>query len=406
VLHTLALTLVLSAAPDADKSAAALKDLAAALAERPADPAKLADKPFAAVPLTKADAAKAREAIWAAHVAARKLDRAEELKAKKLTDGKLEMPYDYKSFGKAPAGGPSLWISLHGGGNAPKAVNDGQWENQKKLYTPDEGIYLAPRAPTNTWNLWHEGHIDRLFARLIEDFVAVEGVNPDKVYVLGYSAGGDGVYQIAPRLADRWAAASMMAGHPNDASPLSLRNVPFALQVGGNDGAYNRNKVAAEWGKKLDELEKTDPMGYAHFVKIHEGKGHWMNLEDKAALPWMAKRTRNAIPETVVWKQSGTTHDRSYWLAVPPGTAKGGSLVTATRAGNAVDITAVENVATLVVRFDDRMQDLDKPVAVKLKGKEVFAGILSRTAGTLLRTLADRGDPTLMFDAETTVEVK
>ena len=35
-------------------------------------------------------------------------------------------------------------------GNAPARVNDGQWENQKRLYRPKEGIYLAPRAPTNT----------------------------------------------------------------------------------------------------------------------------------------------------------------------------------------------------------------------------------------------------------------
>ena len=41
--------------------------------------------------------------------------------------------------------------------------------------------------------------------------------------VVGYSAGGDGVYQLAPRMADSWAAAAMMAGHPNGVSPLSLR---------------------------------------------------------------------------------------------------------------------------------------------------------------------------------------
>ena len=109
--------------------------------------------------------------------------------------------------------------------------------------------------------------------------------------MLGYSAGGDGVYQLAPRMADYWAGAAMMAGHPNGVSLLSLRNVPFALQVGGNDAAYNRNKVGKEYGEQLDKLQKDDPKGYEHFVKIHEGKGHWMNLEDKAALPWMAKFT-------------------------------------------------------------------------------------------------------------------
>jgi poly(3-hydroxybutyrate) depolymerase len=122
--------------------------------------------------------------------------------------------FDYKIFGERPADGRSLYISMHGGGNAPARVNDQQWKNQVGLYKPAEGVYLAPRAPTNTWNLWHEPHIDTLFEQLIRAAVLFEGVNPNKVYIMGYSAGGDGVYQLAPRMADRWAAAAMMAGHP------------------------------------------------------------------------------------------------------------------------------------------------------------------------------------------------
>lgn len=125
-------------------------------------------------------------------------------------------------------------------------------------------------------------------------------MNPNKVYVLGYSAGGDGVYQLVPRMADHWAAAAMMAGHPNGVSPLSLRNVPFALQVGSDDAAYNRNKVGKEYGEQLAKLRTDDPKGYEHFVKIHEGKPHWMGGEDKVALPWVAKFARNPVPEKVV----------------------------------------------------------------------------------------------------------
>jgi poly(3-hydroxybutyrate) depolymerase len=390
------------AAPDADKSSAAVE----ALRKHLADGAPVADEPFAAVPLTKADAAIARELLWKAHAERVRKDRAAELKDRKLVDGKREMPFAVRAFGEKPAAGHSLWLSLHGGGNAPARVNDGQWENQKKLYKLDEGLYVAPRAPTNTWNLWHEEHIDRLFARLIEDFVAIEGVDPDRVYVLGYSAGGDGVYQLAPRMADTWAAAAMMAGHPNDASPLGLRNVPFALQVGARDAAYNRNKVAAEWGEKLKELQKADPGGYEHFVKIHEGKGHWMNLEDAAALPWMAKHRRNPTPDRVVWKQSTVTHDRFYWLAVPPGSAKAGALVEVKRSGQTIEVTAAEGVAKLLVRLDDRMADLDRPVTVTHQGKTLFEGPAHRTIGTMAKTLAGRGDPKLVFDAEVTVEVK
>ena len=394
-----------SAAPEPGKSAAALKALTMALAAKPTSLHDVAAKDFAQVPLTKMDAMAARGLLLNAHVEMIRRDRAEEIKNRVLKDGKLEMPFFYKTFGKKPAGGRSLWISLHGGGGAPKQVNDSQWENQKKLYSIEEGIYLAPRAPTNTWNLWHEAHIDRLFGRLIEGLIVLEEVNPERVYVLGYSAGGDGVYQIAPRMADYWAGAAMMAGHPNGVSLLSLRNVPFALQVGGKDSAYNRNKVGKEYGDQLENLHKDDPAGYEHFVKIHAGKGHWMNLEDKAALPWMAKFTRNSTPERIVWKQTGVPHDRSYWLAVPSDQMKANSLVVARRDGQTVQITAAEKVAKLLIRFDDRMANLDKPITVTHAGKNLYVGTPSRSIAVLLKTLNGRGDPKLMFDAEVSVEL-
>lgn len=392
-------------AADAGKSAEALKALQLEL-KSSTSLAGLADKDFAKVPLTKTDAAAAREALWKGHIAIIRKERADEVKDRVLKQGKLEMPFFYKTFGDKPKNGRSLWISMHGGGGAPKEVNDRQYENQKKLYTVDEGIYLAPRAPTNTWNLWHESHIDVLFNRLIEDLIVLEDVNPDRVYLLGYSAGGDGVYQMAPRMADSWAGAAMMAGHPNGVSLLSLRNVPFALQVGGNDAAYNRNKVGKEYGELLDKLQKEDPKGYEHFVKIHEGKPHWMNLEDKVALPWMAKYTRNPIPERVVWKQTGSPHDRSYWLAVPTKDAKGDSFVIADRKEQTIEITKAEKIETLLIRLDDRMADLDKSVSVNYSGKELFAGSVNRTIAVMVKTLAGRGDPKLVFDAEVSVSLQ
>jgi len=362
-------TPLVGAPPDAGKSAAALKALEAAIAAKPSSVAELAAKDFASVPLTKVDAQSARARIWEWHAAFVRNERAQEIKDKILKEDNLVMPFDFKVFGEQPKEGRSLWISMHGGGNTSAKVNDGQWRNQIRLYTLDEGLYLAPRAPTNTWNLWHESHIDRLFTRLIEDLIVLEDVNPDRVYLLGYSAGGDGVYQLAPRMADSWAAAAMMAGHPNGVPLLSLRNLPFALQVGGKDAAYNRNKVAREYGEMLAKLQKDDPKGYTHFIKIHEDKAHGMGGEDKVALPWMAKFSRDPIPTRVVWKQSGTAHDRFYWLAVPSKEAKNDSLVIAERDGQTIDIKTVEKVGKLLVRVDDRMVDLDEPVTVKHEGK-------------------------------------
>lgn len=389
----------------ASKPGTILENLEKSLNEPSLDFKKISEQPFTNEPMDSKTANLAKEMILKAYKKQIQKDRGKELSEKVFRDGKLEMPYDFQIYGEKPSTGRSLWISLHGGGGAPKQVNDQQWQNQKKLYKPEEGIYLAPRAPTNTWNLWHEPHMDRLFNKLVESLIATQDVNPNKVYILGYSAGGDGVYQMAPRMADYWAAAAMMAGHPNGVSLLSLRNVPFALQVGANDSAYNRNKVGTEYGEALQKLQKNDPGGYENLVKIHEGKGHWMNLEDKIAIPWMAKYSRNPIPQKVVWKQTGVPHIRSYWLAVPTMDMANDSLIMAEYKGQTVEISKVEKIRTVLVRFSDKMMDLDKPITITYQGQKVFEGKVNRLIKNQIQTLQGRGDPMLVFDAEVSVSI-
>jgi hypothetical protein len=296
-------------------------------------------------------------------------------------------------------------FSMHGGGGAPKAVNDSQWENQKRLYTLKEGVYVVPRAPTDTWNLWHQDHIDPLFDRLIENLVVFEDVNPNRVYLMGYSAGGDGVYQLAPRMADRFAAAAMMAGHPNETSPLGLRNLPFTIHMGGRDAAYNRNQTAADWAKSLAALQKDDPQGYTHLVKIYPDKGHWMDREDAVAIPWMYQYQRAPLPERIVWKQDDVTHRRFYWLALDDEQRKAGAEVIAVRSGQKIDLKS-EQVERLRVRLNDDMLDLDQPVTFTRAGEVLVTKPVERTIATLARTLAERGDPLAIYSGEIEVVLK
>lgn len=354
--------------------------------------------------LSKAEATKVTRGLLKQHTESLLADRKAEMDSQVIKLGDLKMPFWYKTFGEAPKDGRSLFISLHGGGGAPAAVNDQQWENQKRLYTLKEGVYLVPRAPTNTWNLWHQSHIDRFFTRLIENLIAFENVNPNRVYVLGYSAGGDGVYQIGPRMADTWAAASMMAGHPNDAKPDSLLNTPFSIQVGASDAAYKRNQVALQWGQLLDELRNKSPTGYEHFTKVRAGKGHWMDREDAMAIPWMAKYTRNPLPRRIVWLQDAETHQRFYWLAVRGESIKGRSRIVANLAGQTVTIEN-STVPEIVVLLNDKMLDLDQEVTVLYGGQTLYQGLVARQQKVIARTLGERGDPASLFCAEIAVKI-
>jgi dienelactone hydrolase len=351
-----------------------------------------ADAPELQAALTKDVAARVAALLAADRAGRLAAERKDELEKKSLKVGDKTLRWLEKTFGEAPADGRSLWISMHGGGGAPPQVNDQQWQNQIRLYEPAEGIYIAPRAPTDTWNLWHEGHIDPMFQRLIEDHVALRGVNPDKVYLMGYSAGGDGVWQLGPRMADRFAAAAMMAGHPNEAQLLGLRNLPFAIFMGGADAAYDRNKIAAAKSAEMAELEKNDPGGYVHMSRIYEGLPHWMNRKDAEGVPWMAKFTRQPWPKKIVWLQDDVTHDRFYWLKIPDkAAAKAGQKIVATVDGQTIRLQG-DVPAKLELRLSDELLDLDQDVKVTVNGTEVASAKVARTAAAIRRSLEERLD--------------
>ena len=380
-----------------------IKSLTNWLALRPYQRPGFTAESFSRTGLTRSEADQAATLLLtdARNQRAAQLKKGWEEKA--LTDGEYVLKFEYRLFGEKPKDGRSLFISLHGGGNAPAAVNDQQWKNQIGLYKPSEGVYVAPRAPTNTWNLWHEAHIDPLLDQLIQAAVLTEGVNPDKVYIMGYSAGGDGVYQLATRMTDRWAAAAMMAGHPNEVTPVNLRNIGFTLHMGALDKAYDRNKIAERWGHWLDSLQTADPGGYKHQVQLHEGRSHWMQREDTVAVSWMMQFRRNPIPDKVVWKQDDRLLPDFYWLAAPENQRKAGREAIVSYKGNTVRIEK-NDYDTLLIRLNDRMMNLDKAVAVFYDGKRIFNARVKRTAGTLRQTIASRQDPGLTFPAEIIIQ--
>lgn len=352
--------------------------------------------------LSKQEASIVLDKLWTRLFEEQLTIRENELKETCLTLNDKKIRWHECIYSKtSPPTGHSLWISMHGGGGCPAPVNDEQYKNQINLYKPSEGIWVVPRSPTDSWNQWHQEHIDPMFDRIIENYIMVYNINPNRVYILGYSAGGDGVYQLAPRMADRFAAAAMMAGHPNDASPLGLRNLPFAIFVGENDSGYNRNEVARQWSKQLDNLQESDPTGYHHYVNICADMGHWMCGRDAEALSWMAQWTRNPWPKKVIWVQDDVLHKRFYWLLLPDSIKpEQGQKITAEVDFQVILISISNAINKLTLCLSDNLIDLDKIITVYIDGfGQVFEGRVPRTEYAIEDSLRHRADPTIAATA-------
>jgi len=404
-----------------------------------------------------AAASAARKALWSRYAREQRDNpvRREEHESRALRFGDAVMRYEYRVVGEKPAKGFPLYIALHGGGGGPAQMNDAQWRHMQVYYLNcvTNGVYVAPRGVSNTWNLHFVGASYPLYDRLIENMVLFKGVDPNRVYLLGYSAGGDGVYQITPRMADRFAAANMSAGHHNGTSPRSLYNVPFLVQVGELDKAYKRHYATVGFAEKLKALQTTNPDGYIHDIFVHAGRPHnfldndpkereqriitnpseWKSggaasVENRntSAVAWLRQHRRRYRPERVAWdlktrasSRTGKPKDGSalwttearygqfYWLDVGERGHEelGTSEVVASfdKEANTITIETCGNYLRVLV--DGAMADLSKPVTVKV-GDVSKALTLHPNLKTMARTLVDRGDPYLMFEAAIVIEQK
>lgn len=350
--------------------------------------------------LTAKEAEKVTQKLLAEWTDSVRRATAETFRQHAMTIDDLTMPLAWSINGDSIA--RPLYISLHGGGGAPPELNDQQWRNQQMLYRTD-GVYLCPRAPFNTWDLHFRPESDLFYRRIIAMMVAWLGVDPNRVYLMGYSAGGDGVWRLAPRMADVWAAASMMAGHPGDVRLDNLYNLPFMIWCGANDAAYDRNRQSQQRILQMDSLHTAHPDGYRFEGHIVEGKGHWMDRVDTAAVAWMAQYRRNPLPATIVWCQEEVLTPYFYWIGIPNEEMARGKEVRLRRHGNTIDIECLD-YTTLTLFLNDQMMNLNRPVTVRYQGRTLFRGKVKRHASTLHYTLFQRNDPSYIFPAQITIK--
>ena len=343
-----------------------------------------------------------RQAAWEAYKAApiHQAER-EDMAANQVRSGEYLSPYIVKTVGTRPPGGWGLVIAMHGGGGAPKELNDSQWHGMATYYNDHAEAggykYLALRAPNDTWNGFYDDYVYPLVTRLINEYLVLGDVNPDRIYLIGYSHGGYGAFAIGPKMPDRFAAihASAGAGTDGETAVENLRDVPFSVWVGEFDTMYGRLDRTKALATKLAEMRDGHPDTYPMSVDIKAGYQHG-NLPDHERLSVLLPAVRNPVPHVVTWLMTDTVIHDFYWLHsdAPTKTQR----LDASIKNNAVVVTASPNVTGASVMLDSRLVDFARPVTLSVNGKQTTQRVTPHLK-TLAETLARRGDPRLAFTA-------
>ncbi|HWY76996.1 MAG TPA: transglutaminase domain-containing protein [Verrucomicrobiae bacterium] len=322
--------------------------------------------------------------------------------AKQVQFEKYLSPFTLKTVGSRPAKGWALFIAMHGGGNTPKEVNDQQWGVMQHYYRdhPEAGgyAYVALRAPNDTWNGFYDDYVYPLIANLIHEFLLFGDVDPNKVFIMGYSHGGYGAFAIGPKEPDLFAAIHASAAAPTDGETTgkTLRNTIFTCMVGENDTMYGRFDRDKKFRESIKEFRGDHTDIYPVTLQFIPGNGH-TGLPDRDIIQEMYPAVRNPIPRDLTWLMTDSVITDFFWLrTADPGKKKE---IDATCHDNRVTVTTTTNVTDATVFLDSRLIDFKRPVTLELNGKSMTRK-LQPSLRILCETMQRREDPELAFTTE------
>jgi poly(3-hydroxybutyrate) depolymerase len=321
----------------------------------------------------------------------------QQYEAKSVATNDRKSPYLWRYVGEKPKDGWSLVIAMHGGGGVPAKVNDGQWKRMFENYYhdhPEAGgyVYLALRAPNDTWNGFYDDAICPLVETLIRQFVIFGEVNPDRVYALGASHGGYGAFVIGPKMSDRFAAVHASASAPTDGETMgeNLRNTMFTFMVGEKDTAHGRAGRCLAFAKRVDDW-RGERGGYPGTFEWRPDVGH--SVPDREKVGEMIRSgPRKPWPKKVVWVQSDGALRHHFWIEASRPADRG--RVEASVAGNTITVKA-EGQGNLTLWLDRPLVDLAKPVTIEVVGAKTTTVTPKPSLETYCLGLEERGDPRL-----------
>jgi len=350
----------------------------------------------------------AREIAWTQFKAAKlHADLRKDVANNRVRWGKYESPYTIRSVGEQPAAGWPLFIAMHGGGGVPKRINDSQWRQMRHYYRdqtqlPGGYLYVALRAPNDTWNGFYDHYVWPLVTKLIRQLVVVRDVDPNKVFLMGYSHGGYGAFAIGPNIPDRFAAihASAAAPTPGISPAKNLRNTVFTYMIGERDTHYERLPRCRAFAKEIAKLRGDRTDIYPVTMEFIPGRGHG-GLPDRDKIAAMYAHTRRATPRELTWTPTGRNVREFFWIATPD--PKSGQEIDATCRDNKVTVTT-EAVETVIVGLDARLVDFEKPITIAVNGETQKLEVRP-SFKTLCKSMLARGDRDLAYSARVELRI-
>ena len=311
-----------------------------------------------------------------------------------------------------------LVVCLHGAGFTGDAY--------LQRWAPRLGDAYILACPSISMGMWWSQSGEELVLATIRAVQARYYIDPDRIYLTGMSNGAIGAWIIGMHHAHRFAAVAPMAGGIDEVLfPFlrNLRHMPLYVIHGEKD------RIMPVWLSRTITNELTT-LGIGYVYREHQWShphagGHFFPRQELPALiAWFGKQRRERYPHpmTVVrdashltdfgWVRIDSTDriamfsdqliDRQDELMTNRIYAR---LDVRTVEQNRIDVTTTR-VRRYTLFLNEAFVDFSRPITVITNGSISFTGTVVPQRATLLREVRRRQDPSMLFPARLTVDVR
>jgi pimeloyl-ACP methyl ester carboxylesterase len=301
----------------------------------------------------------------------------------------LRLPEDYRGDEPFP-----LLIHLAGGpGHALLG-----WSSAAEALLGTGYIVVAPQAA----GMWWSAESERLVVALLDEVLAWLNVDPNRVFLAGFSNGGTGVFRLATLWPDRLAAAVSLEGggifvrEGQAALPAGVGKLPMLFVHGDRDEILAPNLST----DTVSALKRAVPEAAVE-LRILPGRGHDIVLgrDEGLTLAFLERHRRDPFPRDVAFEINDLRAPRRYWIEVLE--KRGGRARVEGRLNEDGGVELrTKNVVRLRLLLRRELVPPDTPLRVRLDGREVWSGPVPEDCSLLQKSWRESRDPFRAYSAE------
>lgn len=127
---------------------------------------------------------------------------------------------------------------------------------------------------------------------LIKEVISNNNIDPMRVYIIGVSMGGFGVWEFVARQPDLFAAAVPMAGYSDPSQIEKIKHIPFWI-FHGNIDKWNPVEGSRNMYRKL--LESGADVKYTEYNNTKHGEAFKKAFKEEQLLPWLFSKIKQEL---------------------------------------------------------------------------------------------------------------